>query len=116
MIAVLFEVWPAAGRTQHYLDLAAALRDELSAIDGFLSIERFESLSEPGKLLSLSFFRDEQAVAQWRNSARHRATQAKGRGGIFADYRLRVAHIVRDYGLKERGQAPADSLGFHDNP
>lgn len=116
MIAVLFEVWPAAGRTQHYLDLAAALRDELSAIDGFLSIERFESLSEPGKLLSLSFFRDEQAVAQWRNSARHRATQTKGRGGIFADYRLRVAHIVRDYGLKDRGQAPADSLGFHDDP
>lgn len=113
MIAVLFEVWPAEGRTQNYLDLAEALRDELSQLDGFVSIERFESLSEPGKLLSLSVFRDENAVAQWRNSARHRATQSKGRGGIFADYRLRVAHVLRDYGLNERAEAPADSLEVH---
>ena len=109
MIAVLFEVWPAEGETQHYLDLAAALREELSGLDGFLSIERFESLSEPGKLLSLSFFRDEEAVARWRNSARHRATQSKGRSGIFSDYRLRVAQVNRDYGLTDRAQAPDDS-------
>lgn len=109
MIAVLFEVWPAEGETQHYLDLAAALREELSGLDGFLSIERFESLSEPGKLLSLSFFRDEEAVARWRNSARHRATQSKGRSGIFSDYRLRVAQVKRDYGLTDRAQAPDDS-------
>jgi heme-degrading monooxygenase HmoA len=113
MIAVLFEVWPAKGRTQHYLDLAAALRDELSQLDGFVSIERFESLTEPGKLLSLSVFRDEEAVAQWRNSARHRATQSKGRSGIFSDYRLRVAHVLRDYGLNERAEAPDDSLEAH---
>ncbi|MEQ1552277.1 antibiotic biosynthesis monooxygenase [Sphingorhabdus sp.] len=114
MIAVLFEVWPAPGKTQHYLDLAAALRKELSQLDGFLSIERFESLSEPGKFLSLSFFRDEQAVAQWRNSTRHRATQSKGRDGVFSDYRLRVAHVLRDYGLTDRAQAPDDSRAKHD--
>lgn len=114
MIAVLFEVWPAEGRTQHYLDLAAALKNELSQLDGFVSIERFESLSEPGKLLSLSFFRDEDAVARWRNTAHHRATQSKGRGGVFSDYRLRVAHVVRDYGLTDRAQAPDDSRKLHE--
>lgn len=114
MIAVMFEVWPAEGATQHYLDLAAALRDELSRLDGFVSIERFTSLSDPGKLLSLSFFRDEEAVATWRASARHRATQTKGRNGVFADYRLRVAHVVRDYGMTDRLQAPHDSRAAHD--
>lgn len=114
MIAVLFEVWPAEGKMQHYLDLAAALREELSQQDGFLSVERFQSLSEPGKLLSLSFFRDEQAVALWRNSVRHRATQSMGRGGVFSDYRLRVAHVLRDYGLDDRAQAPDDSRAMHD--
>jgi heme-degrading monooxygenase HmoA len=114
MIAVLFEVWPAARKTQHYLDLAAALKDELSQQDGFVSIERFESLSEPGKLLSLSFFRDEDAVAQWRNTAHHRATQSKGRSEIFSDYRLRVAHVLRDYGLTDRAQAPDDSRKVHE--
>lgn len=114
MIAVLFEVWPAAGKTQQYFDLAAALKDELSQQDGFISIERFESLSEPGKLLSLSFFRDEAAVAQWRNTAHHRATQSKGRSGIFSDYRLRVAHVLRDYGLTDRAQAPDDSRNVHE--
>ena len=114
MIAVLFEVWPAEGKTQHYLDLAAALREELSRLDGFVSIERFESLSEPGKLLSLSFFRDEESVASWRNSAQHRATQSKGRSGVFTDYRLRVAHVLRDYGMADRAQAPDDSRSTHD--
>lgn len=113
MIAVLFEVWPATGKTKHYLDLAAALKEELSQQHGFLSVERFESLSEPGKLLSLSFFRDEDAVAQWRNTAHHRATQSKGRSGVFADYRLRVAHVLRDYGLTDRAQAPDDSRKAH---
>ena len=114
MIAVIFEVWPAEGQTQHYLDLAAALRADLEAIDGFVSIERFQSLSEPGKLLSLSFFRDEEAVRQWRNLPAHRATQAKGRAGVFRDYRLRVASVIRDYGLNERLEAPADSRARHD--
>ena len=109
MIAVLFEVWPAKGKTQQYLDLAAALKKELSQVDGFLSIERFESLTEPGKL----FFRDEEAVAAWRNSDRHRATQSKGRRGVFSDYRLRVAGVLRDYGLKDREQAPTDSRTAH---
>ena len=113
MIAVIFEVWPAEGEQRHYLDLAAALRAELSEIDGFLSIERFQSLSEPGKLLSLSFFRDEEAVRQWRNLPAHRATQAKGRHGVFADYRLRVAGVLRDYGLHERDEAPTDSREAH---
>ena len=113
MIAVLFEVWPAAGKTQQYLDLAAALKQELSQQDGFISIERFESLSEPVKLLSLSFFRDEDAVARWRNTAHHCATQSKGRSRVFSDYRLRVAHVVRDYGLTDRAQAPDDSRIAH---
>ena len=113
MIAVIFEVWPAKGQAQKYLDLAAALREELSQVDGFVSIERFESLSEPGKLLSLSFFRDEQAVTVWRNSDRHRATQSKGRSGVFSDYRLRVASIMRDYGLHDRAQVPNDSRAVH---
>jgi len=114
MIAVIFEAWPAEGEQDHYLDLAAALKPELETIDGFLSIERFESLVVPGKLLSLSFWRDEAAVATWRNGRAHRATQAKGRSGVFADYRLRVAHVARDYGMTDRAQAPADSRRTHD--
>lgn len=113
MIAVIFEVWPAEGERQTYLDLAAALRDELFRIDGFLSIERFQSLAEPGKLLSLSFWRDEAAVAAWRNGHAHRATQAKGRSGVFQDYRLRVSEVIRDYGLNERAEAPEDSRLAH---
>ncbi len=113
MIAVIFEVWPAKGEMQHYLDLAAALKADLATIDGFITIERFQSLAEPEKLLSLSFFRDEAAIEQWRNRPGHRATQSKGRSGVFADYRLRVAHVMRDYGLNERDEAPADSKKVH---
>ena len=114
MIAVIFEVWPKPARRQDYLDLAAALRRELEAIDGFISVERFESLSEPGKLLSLSFWRDEAAVTAWRNLTAHRAAQMKGRGGIFADYRLRVAGVIRDYGMTDRAGVPDDSRTIHD--
>jgi heme-degrading monooxygenase HmoA len=113
MIAVIFEVWPAEGHRQHYLDLAASLRPLLDKIDGFISIERFESLTEPGKILSLSFWRDEDSVAQWRNLEAHRAAQAKGRASIFRDYRLRIAGIIRDYGMTDRAQAPADSRAVH---
>lgn len=113
MIAVIFEVWPAEGEMGRYLDLAAALRSELEQIDGFISVERFESLATPGKLLSLSVFRDEAAVAAWRNRPMHRATQARGRDGVFANYRLRVAQVLRDYGLDERDEAPADSRAAH---
>ncbi|MGB3338302.1 MAG: antibiotic biosynthesis monooxygenase [Devosia sp.] len=113
MIAVIFEVWPAEGEMGHYLDLAAALRSDLEKIDGFISVERFESLATPGKLVSLSFFRDEAAVMAWRNRPAHRATQGKGRAGVFADYRLRVAQVLRDYGLNERAEAPTDSRSAH---
>jgi heme-degrading monooxygenase HmoA len=113
MIAVIFEVWPKAERKQDYLDIAAALRPSLEQIDGFISIERFQSLTEPGKILSLSFFRDEAAVAAWRNLEAHRSAQAKGRAEVFANYRLRVAGVIRDYGMSERVQAPADSLVTH---
>lgn len=109
MIAVIFEVWPAEGRREDYLDHAARLREELSRIDGFISVERYESLTEPGKLVSLSFWRDEDAVGRWRNEIHHRRSQAAGRGGIFRDYRLRIAAVLRDYGLNDRAQAPADS-------
>ncbi|HZY19645.1 MAG TPA: antibiotic biosynthesis monooxygenase [Ramlibacter sp.] len=114
MLAVIFEVVPREGRTQAYLDAAAALRPLLEEVDGFISIERFQSLSQPGKLLSLSFWRDEEAVRQWRNLEAHRSTQAFGREHAFADYRLRVAGVVRDYGMTERAQAPDDSRQRHD--
>jgi len=113
MIAIIFEVVPAEGRRQEYLDIAADLRRELEKIDGFISIERFASLSSPDKILSLSFFRDEAAVAAWRNLETHRLAQARGRGGIFADYRLRVAGVIRDYGMFDRDQAPSDSRRTH---
>jgi heme-degrading monooxygenase HmoA len=113
MIAVIFEVQPEEGRLQDYLDLAGALRPELERIDGFLSLERFSSLTTPGKILSLSFFRDEQAVAAWRTQAEHRAAQEAGRAGIFAGYRLRVAAVVRDYGMSARADAPPDSRTCH---
>jgi heme-degrading monooxygenase HmoA len=115
MIAVIFEVWPADGRKEHYLDIAASLKPHLEKIDGFISVERFQSLTDPKKMLSLSFWRDEGAARAWRNQVAHRASQKKGRGGIFADYRLRVAAVVRDYGLKERAQAPDDSRAMHDS-
>jgi len=113
MIAVIFEFTPAAGRKQEYLDLAAALKPELERAEGFVSIERFESITAPGNFLSLSFWRDEQAVRQWRNLEQHRAAQAKGRGGIFSGYRLRVATVLRDYGHEARTEAPADSIAAH---
>ena len=113
MIAVIFEVWPKFDKKQKYLDVAAALRPALEGIDGFISIERFESLTEPGKILSLSFFRDEQAVAAWRNVEEHRRAQAAGRSEVFANYRLRVGSVIRDYGMQDRTQAPGDSRARH---
>jgi heme-degrading monooxygenase HmoA len=113
VIAVIFEVVPAPGRKQQYLDLAAALKQELGSIDGFISVERFQSLGDPDKMLSLSFFQDEDAVMQWRNTAAHRAAQGIGRGGLFAAYRLRIADVARDYGKFERAEAPDDSRAAH---
>jgi len=113
MIVVIFEAQPRPERMNAYLDAAAQLRPLLAQIDGFISIERFESLSQPGRLLSLSFWRDERAVEQWRNLEAHRAVQAVGRDSIFTDYRLRVAQVIRDYGLRDREQAPGDSRGVH---
>ena len=114
MIAVIFEVQPKDGRREGYLDLAAGLRPLLEALDGFISIERFESLTTPGKILSLSFFRDEAALEAWRSLEKHRAAQSAGRAELFADYRLRVAGVIRDYGMLDRDQAPADSRQVHD--
>jgi heme-degrading monooxygenase HmoA len=113
MIAVIFEVIPHPGHREAYLDAAAKLRPLLEQMDGFVSIERFESLTEPGKVLSLSFWRDEEAVAQWRRLEAHRKTQELGRNAYFADYRLRVASVLRDYGKHERDEAPPDSRAVH---
>lgn len=113
MIAVIFEVEPAEGNPAPYLDIAATLIDELKSIDGFISVERFQSLSTPGKLLSLSFWRDEDAVRRWRSLESHRRAQAAGRAGVFQDYRLRVAQVLRDYGMARRDEAPADSRDRH---
>jgi heme-degrading monooxygenase HmoA len=114
MIAVIFEVWPKPEHRQDYFDLAADLKPILQAIDGFISVERFESLSEKGKILSVSFWRDEAAVAAWRNTMEHRRAQGRGRGEIFADYRLRIARVIRDYGMNDRDEAPTDSRAVHE--
>jgi heme-degrading monooxygenase HmoA len=113
MIAVIFEVVPLAAGRSRYLDLAAQLGAELPTRDGFVSIERFQSLQQPDKILSLSFWRDEAAVKGWRMQGAHRLAQAEGRGELFADYRMRIASVVRDYGLRERNGAPRDSLLTH---
>ena len=110
MIAVIFEVEPHPDRKQQYLDIAAELRPLLDNIDGFISIERFQSLTNPEKILSLSFFRDETAIAQWRNMEKHRKAQAKGRQSVFRNYRLRIAGVIRDYGMADRAEVPSDSL------
>jgi len=114
MIAVIFEVVPAEGRRDQYLAMAAGLKPLLAQIDGFISVERFESLTQPGKILSLSIWRDEAAVQRWRTLEAHRTAQAAGRGGVFSDYRLRVASVMRDYGMQERDEAPADSRARHE--
>ncbi len=113
MIAVIFEVWPASGRMDEYLELAAQLKPLLQEVDGFISVERFQSLTDPTKLVSISFWRDEDAVRRWRELEAHRGMQRKGRAGVFADYRLRVASVLRDYGMNEREQAPQDSRTVH---
>lgn len=113
MIAVIFEVQVADGRKADYLEIAAEMRPLVQQVDGFISVERFQSLTNPDKLLSLSLFRDEKAVQDWRNLVAHRGAQSRGRGGVFSDYRLRVAHVIRDYGMFDRDQAPSDSLTAH---
>jgi heme-degrading monooxygenase HmoA len=113
MIAVIFEAQPRPGQKQSYLDAAATLRPLLTGIDGFVSIERFESLTNPGKILSLSYWRDEDAVRMWRNVEPHRRIQRAGRQVIFAEYRLRVAQVLRDYGMNDRAEAPVDSRAAH---
>lgn len=113
MTAVIFEVIPNEGKKEEYLDIAASLKPELSRIEGFISIERFQSLSNPGKILSLSFWKDEESIQQWRNLEMHRHAQEKGRNEIFKDYHLRIAAVVRDYGMFERDETPEDSREFH---
>ncbi|MEO0362449.1 MAG: antibiotic biosynthesis monooxygenase [Pseudomonadota bacterium] len=113
MIAVIFEVLPHADKKEAYLAMAADMRPLVESIDGFLSVERFESLTTPGKLLSVSFFRDEAALDEWRRLTRHRNAQKMGREVMFADYRLRVASVLRDYGMIERAEAPEDSKALH---
>lgn len=113
MIAIIFEVIPAEGQKDAYLDIAAEMRPMVEEVDGFLGVERFQSLTNPDKLLSLSFFEDEDAVLRWRKLAAHRNAQTKGRSGVFSDYHLRVAHVIRDYGMFDRDQAPEDSVKVH---
>lgn len=110
MIAVIFEVIPKEEGKAEYLAIAANLREHLADIPGFISIERFQSMTDPDKILSLSFWEDETAVAQWRNFEAHRVAQTKGRGSLFTDYRIRVGRIIRDYSLSERDQAPKNNI------
>lgn len=113
MIAVIFEAFPNEERQGDYFDIAAKLRPELERINGFISVERFQSITNPAKVLSLSFWKDEESIQLWRNVEMHRHAQQAGRDFIFHDYRLRIANVVRDYSLKEREQAPSDSKNFH---
>ncbi|WP_425073873.1 antibiotic biosynthesis monooxygenase family protein [Sagittula sp. S175] len=113
MIAIIFEVIPAEGKQDAYLDIAATMRPLVEQVEGFISVERFQSLTNPGKLLSISFFEDEAAVDRWRALEKHRAAQSAGRNALFDDYRLRVAHVLRDYGKHDRAEAPADSHAHH---
>jgi heme-degrading monooxygenase HmoA len=113
MIAVIFEFSAAEGRFADYKQLADGLGAEVRQFDGFLSIERFQSISDPARFVSLSFWRDEEAVRKWRNLQKHREAQAKGRGGIFSGYRLRICEVIRDYGMRERSEAPRDSVAIH---
>lgn len=114
MIAVIFEVTPAPGRKQEYLDIAAEMRPMVDATPGFISVERFQSLTNPDKILSLSFFEDEAALQRWRNLPAHRGAQRAGRDGVFSDYHLRIAGVIRDYGMFARDEAPDDSRAVHD--
>ncbi|QFT64647.1 antibiotic biosynthesis monooxygenase [Roseivivax sp. THAF30] len=114
MIAIIFEVIPAKGRKDEYLDIAAEMRPMVHEVEGFISVERFQSLTDPDKLLSISFFEDEDAVERWRQLAAHRGAQSKGRRGVFSDYRLKVCHVLRDYGMFDRAEAPDDSRAAHD--
>ena len=113
MIAIIFELMPADGQKDAYLDIAATMRPMVEQVEGFISVERFQSLTNPDKLLSISFFEDEDAVHRWRKLAAHRNAQSKGRTGVFSDYRLRVCHVMRDYGMFDREQAPEDSVKAH---
>jgi heme-degrading monooxygenase HmoA len=113
MIAVIFEVIPSEGKKAEYLEIASQLRPELDKIDGFISIERFQSLNDPEKVLSLSFWKDEESIQQWRSFEMHRWAQSKGRDGIFKDYHLRIAEVKRDYGMFDRNEVPSDSKTFH---
>ncbi|HET6769594.1 MAG TPA: antibiotic biosynthesis monooxygenase [Chitinophagaceae bacterium] len=113
MIAVIFEATPAKDKWQDYLDIAERLRPELNKMEGFISIERFQSINNPDKVLSLSFWKDDQSITHWRNLEQHRLAQQQGRISVFIDYRLRVAEVLRDYGLNERELAPDDSKIFH---
>ncbi|WP_058910488.1 antibiotic biosynthesis monooxygenase family protein [Entomohabitans teleogrylli] len=97
MIAVIFEAQPFPAQQPRYLALAAELKPLLQEVDGFISIERFQSLTQPGKILSLSWWRDEEAVQAWRNQVDHQAAQREGQEAIFSHYRLRVAAVLRDY-------------------
>jgi heme-degrading monooxygenase HmoA len=113
MIAVIFEFTPNPGRFPDYMALVETLKPELAKAEGFISLERFESITAPGKFISLQFWKDEESVAKWRNVQKHRDAQKKGRGGIFASYRLRIASVARDYSMDERKEAPRDSVAVH---
>lgn len=113
-VAVIFEVTPVKEKMEEYLDIAAQLKSELTKVEGFISIERFQSLTNPGKILSLSIWESEAAIREWRNLEVHRTAQSRGRANIFNDYHLRVAHVVRDYGMHERQDVPEDSKSMHD--
>ena len=113
MIVVIFESWPKPGNGETYLKMGQSMSSLVEGFDGFISIERFESVVEPGKFVALSYWRDEESVAAWRNVAEHRRIQDGSRRSVFNDYRLRVATVMRDYSMENREQAPPDSVAAH---
>lgn len=112
MIAVIIELTPAEGRADDYFSMAKRLKADVETIDGFISVERFESVTQPGKFVSISFWRDEEALRSWRIHGRHQVAQRAGREGIFTDYRVRVAGVLRDYSMTERAQAADDQIAL----
>ncbi|WP_281560086.1 antibiotic biosynthesis monooxygenase [Thalassomonas sp. RHCl1] len=113
MIAVIFEVCLHSSTKEDYFTLAGKLKAHLEKVNGFISVERFQSLQDPDKYLSLSFWQDEQAVKAWRNTLAHRQAQKTGRSGIFSSYRIRVASVLRDYDMDNGAQSPEDSHLIH---
>ncbi len=97
MIGLFFEVLPKAGREETYFEMARLLRPELDKHDGLVFIDRYRSLSTGGLILSHQLWSSEECLIRWRENTKHKTVQRAGREQHFADYRLRVARLIREW-------------------